>query len=421
MKNFTKGIISFVLMFVLIFALVGCDGISTSNIKTYTIAGLSNNSNYGTVYGGGNYAEGETVTLVAVAKDGYEFQKWDDNSTDISKRIVVSESKSYTAIFVESQSSGISISVPFKTEYIYGESLNTNNGLLEVKQNNIKSYVAINSSMISNFDTNSTGSKKLILTYDGYQILVDYTVSYPYTVGARYFSYNSTERVYGLTYFKIVGNKIRYYYDSNVMFASPENFDDWADHTSTEYNLKYEYNANGEFKYVYYDVNSDRFNLTFSADIVQVGSDVYKLVDVSQLKYFPLAGEYASSIETSRDNSNVRFTLLNTGEISNLRLYFYYNSTYYTRNEITSSSPRKIYGFMITETETVYMFKAGIQELIMRDGKLHERYVTISNPDMLLYKIAIRVGAANAVSASIYPDGYDMETFFTDSFSLYQN
>ena len=44
--------------------------------QTYTATVTSNNTNYGTVSGGGSYASGASVPLVATAKTGYHFVQW---------------------------------------------------------------------------------------------------------------------------------------------------------------------------------------------------------------------------------------------------------------------------------------------------------------------------------------------------------
>lgn len=53
----------------------------------------------GTVEGGGTYNHGDTVSLFAMAKEGYEFVQWSDG-LDIDHRLItVTESATYTAIF----------------------------------------------------------------------------------------------------------------------------------------------------------------------------------------------------------------------------------------------------------------------------------------------------------------------------------
>ena len=92
------------LIFVLPFAAFGCDANQAQNtepqLATYTITATSNNTNYGTVYGSGVFTEGERITLAAVPKEGYEFQRWSDYDTNAVRNVTVSQDKTYTATFV---------------------------------------------------------------------------------------------------------------------------------------------------------------------------------------------------------------------------------------------------------------------------------------------------------------------------------
>lgn len=65
----------------------------------FTITGESNNTVYGTVTGGGSYANGSTVTLTAVANNGYHFVQWSDGVTDNPRTITVSANATYYAQF----------------------------------------------------------------------------------------------------------------------------------------------------------------------------------------------------------------------------------------------------------------------------------------------------------------------------------
>ena len=53
-------------------------------INSYTITVSSNNTNRGTVSGGGSYDYNSTCTLVGAPKTGYQFQNWTEGSTAIS-------------------------------------------------------------------------------------------------------------------------------------------------------------------------------------------------------------------------------------------------------------------------------------------------------------------------------------------------
>ena len=72
---------------------------------------------------------------------------------------------------------GITLYSTFKTEYQVGDSLDLDNGKIEyTDEDGKKTIVAITSSMVSSFSTNSTGDKELIITYKGFSITVEYTV-----------------------------------------------------------------------------------------------------------------------------------------------------------------------------------------------------------------------------------------------------
>ena len=65
----------------------------------FTITGESNNTVYGTVTGGGSYANGSTVTLTAVANNGYHFVQWSDGSTENPRTVTVTANTTYYAQF----------------------------------------------------------------------------------------------------------------------------------------------------------------------------------------------------------------------------------------------------------------------------------------------------------------------------------
>ena len=84
---------------VLCMALLAGGMIFTSCTKNYTITVNSNNEAWGTVTGGGSYADGAEATLTAVPKAGYEFEKWQDGNTQNPRVITVSADETYTAYF----------------------------------------------------------------------------------------------------------------------------------------------------------------------------------------------------------------------------------------------------------------------------------------------------------------------------------
>ncbi len=69
--------------------------------QTYTLNVVSNNDAWGTVTGGGTYAEGATATLTATANDGYYFDRWNDGDTNATRTVTVTGDATYTANFAE--------------------------------------------------------------------------------------------------------------------------------------------------------------------------------------------------------------------------------------------------------------------------------------------------------------------------------
>jgi len=78
-------------------AVTGC----TEKNKNYTITVKSNNETWGTVLGGGTYAEGMAAEIAARPNVGYAFLKWDDGNTENPRVIAVKSDATYTAIFGE--------------------------------------------------------------------------------------------------------------------------------------------------------------------------------------------------------------------------------------------------------------------------------------------------------------------------------
>ena len=76
----------------------------------YSVTGVANNSTRGTVTGSDTVYYLDTVTLEAVAIDGYYFQKWNDNNTANPRQIVATGNITKTAIFNPNQYS-ITLSV----------------------------------------------------------------------------------------------------------------------------------------------------------------------------------------------------------------------------------------------------------------------------------------------------------------------
>ena len=84
---------------VLCMALLAGGMIFTSCTKKYTITVNSNNEEWGTVTGGGEFEENATATLTATPNEGYLFVKWQDGNTDNPRTITVTANETYTAEF----------------------------------------------------------------------------------------------------------------------------------------------------------------------------------------------------------------------------------------------------------------------------------------------------------------------------------
>lgn len=89
MKRLIK-ISAMVLLTVLVLA--GCK-------KSYTITVKSNNPEWGTVTGSGNYKDGETVRIAANPATGYYFIAWNDGNTSNPRDILVTGNAEYIATF----------------------------------------------------------------------------------------------------------------------------------------------------------------------------------------------------------------------------------------------------------------------------------------------------------------------------------
>ena len=65
----------------------------------YTVSVSSNNNDWGTVSGGGDYIENSTATITATANDGYHFVEWNDGVTDAIRTFTVIENVNFVATF----------------------------------------------------------------------------------------------------------------------------------------------------------------------------------------------------------------------------------------------------------------------------------------------------------------------------------
>ena len=79
-----------------------CDTTGGIAPVTYTLTGVVNDSLFGQVTGtGSGLSFGTTRTLKAEANPGYRFVKWQDNSTENPRSVIVTSNQTYTALFAD--------------------------------------------------------------------------------------------------------------------------------------------------------------------------------------------------------------------------------------------------------------------------------------------------------------------------------
>ena len=81
-------------------------------VRTITVAVADGHSAMGTVSGGGNYREGQAVSISATATPGYRFKQWDDGNTQNPRTITVIHDATYTAEFTEYHANWVDLGLP---------------------------------------------------------------------------------------------------------------------------------------------------------------------------------------------------------------------------------------------------------------------------------------------------------------------
>ena len=76
------------------------EGIEVLRLDKYHVEAVSNDPGRGSVYGGGDYCDGDTAELTARPWSRFGFQHWDDGSTENPRRVVVTQDTTLRAIFV---------------------------------------------------------------------------------------------------------------------------------------------------------------------------------------------------------------------------------------------------------------------------------------------------------------------------------
>ena len=86
----------------------------------YTITTLSTPESAGTVTEGGIYHYGDTLTLEALPNTGYVFKMWSDSITDNPRTVIVTDSQTFTAVFVVRQCAITASASPANSGYVDG-------------------------------------------------------------------------------------------------------------------------------------------------------------------------------------------------------------------------------------------------------------------------------------------------------------
>lgn len=76
----------------------------------------------------------------------------------------------------EVEESGIKIESQFKTEYYIGEEIDVSGGIIDYTENGKTEKVDITTDMISDFSSQTTGTRPLLITYKNYSITLNYTI-----------------------------------------------------------------------------------------------------------------------------------------------------------------------------------------------------------------------------------------------------
>lgn len=69
-------------------------------VQKFTLSVVSNNDEYGTTTGSGEYEAGVEVEIKAIPNEGYIFSKWNDDDTNAVRTVTVEGDATYTATFV---------------------------------------------------------------------------------------------------------------------------------------------------------------------------------------------------------------------------------------------------------------------------------------------------------------------------------
>ncbi len=93
----------------------------------YSLSVVSNDEKMGRVTGGGEYKEGEVVTITAIPADGYRFVRWNDGNTENPRRVTVTGDMTFVAEFELDGSAVESPGNDAMRVYVVGRTLHVEN------------------------------------------------------------------------------------------------------------------------------------------------------------------------------------------------------------------------------------------------------------------------------------------------------
>jgi len=271
-----------------------------SPFKTTYYVGESLDLTGGTVKYKNEDGEENTVDVTSGMVEGFNSETAGNKTLTITYQGVT-----ISVDYVVKYHASLKVIVPFKTEYSLNETLNVENGVIcYTDEDGNSQYVEIRSEMISNFNTSTDGDKTLILTYEGINIYLDYSVVEIYDVDFDKYYYRDTTNgvYYGFFKFKNVGNKY-YLYTESVK---------WSEIPSLEYEMGFNDPitltrsvVGGKVKYTYGSGDSaieiivlDRYNFS------------YKLGSNTAVTYREFANYNENSFYYTYDIENAEFTYL---------------------------------------------------------------------------------------------------------------
>lgn len=157
-----------------------CDVCGVQTGTFYTITVQSNNTNYGTVSGGGTFLSGNRIGITATPNSGYKFTQWSDGNTNATRLITVSENKTYIAYFeadvVEeltiTEGVETSVNIPTQREKVYLKFVPQYSGSYTFESFNLENLdpdcdiYSSDKETVLNYD--NAGSKGFNCTYDSF-------------------------------------------------------------------------------------------------------------------------------------------------------------------------------------------------------------------------------------------------------------